>query len=89
MDIRAVEDSGMTLRVQFGQDDFVEDHAAELMLVYTDCTRDSHSLEDTYQKFRQALSRRWGREVNKSTTYLVVEAVVGAVEELKKSLSTG
>jgi len=82
-----VSDSEITLEVQLTPDPegpVVKDNAADLMVLYTECSRPPTTLEESYENFRNQLSLRWKAEVTKATTYLVVEAIVELTEKAKK-----
>jgi hypothetical protein len=80
------EDSELALEVVLNTESgqvIKKDNAADLMLVYSECTKES-TLEEAYERFRQQLSLRWGREVNKTMAYLVIESIVELTENAKK-----
>lgn len=64
------------------------DNAATLHLLFSDCTRDTQTLAEAYEKFRIKLCERCGCEVNDAQAYLVAEDAIRITSELKKNRVT-
>jgi uncharacterized protein YutE (UPF0331/DUF86 family) len=82
--VTAISDDDTKLTIQLGDREVVED-VIDLNLLWTECREDDVLAH--YNRFRNALVSRWGVEVSKATSYLVVEEHAKIIAELKKTHS--
>lgn len=61
------------------------DNAATLHLIFSDCTRNTMTLAEAYDKFRVKLCERFNCEVNETMAYLIAEDAIKVTSELKKT----
>lgn len=62
----------------------ITEDAGNLHLLYTEGCKESPDIHTSYDRFRSALSARWGVEVNPQTAYLILEAVFKVTGDAKK-----
>lgn len=67
-----------------GEEKIITEDVVDLNLIWSDC-HTGPDLPTDYERFRQALSTRWGFTVNRATAYFVMEKHAEIIANLKKT----